>query len=65
MIIVNGEKKQCPQNMNFKNFLQSQGYDLKLVAVECNGEIVPKTRFEEKRVEDGDSIEVVSFVGGG
>lgn len=36
-----------------------------MIAVECNGSIVPKTSYEEKLLEDGDSLEVVSFVGGG
>ena len=52
MIIVNGEKLQCPVHMNLKEFLQSRGYDTKLV-------------YEEKILEDGDTLEVVSFVGGG
>ncbi len=34
-------------------------------AVERNGDIVPKAKYEEAMLEDGDSIEVVSFVGGG
>ena len=65
MIIVNGEKLHCPVHMNLKEFLQSRGYDTKLVATECNGEIIPKAVYEEKILEDGDTLEVVSFVGGG
>ena len=30
-----------------------------------NGEIVPKAQYENVKIEDGDTLEVVSFVGGG
>lgn len=36
-----------------------------LVAVEQNGEIVPRDQFETREVQDGDQIEIVHFVGGG
>ena len=65
MISVNGEKMQCPVNMNLKEFLESRGYYIKFVATECNGQIIPKAAYEKEIVEDGDTLEVVSFVGGG
>ena len=34
-------------------------------AVEKNGQIVPKSAYESTVIKDGDSLEVVSFVGGG
>ncbi len=46
-------------------YLASSGYDRARVAVERNGEIVPKAAYEETVLQDGDVIEVVSFVGGG
>ena len=36
-----------------------------MIAVECNKSIIPKIKYGEKKLEDGDSLEVVSFVGGG
>jgi sulfur carrier protein len=42
--------------------LQLEG---KLIAVEMNGEIVPKSRYAETRVVAGDQLEVVAAVGGG
>ena len=41
------------------------GYDPARIAVEINGEIVPKSAYDEKLFCDGDVVEVVSFVGGG
>jgi sulfur carrier protein len=35
------------------------------VAVERNGDIVPRATWSEVRLEDGDKLEVVQFVGGG
>jgi len=39
--------------------------DGKRIAVEMNGEIVPKSRYAETRVASGDQLEVVAAVGGG
>ena len=41
------------------------GTDYKRIAVERNGEIVPKAAYGETILQDGDVIEVVNFVGGG
>jgi len=41
------------------------GYDISVIAVELNEEIVPKTKYDLTKINDGDVIEVVSFVGGG
>ena len=46
-------------------YLSEEGYDLKRVAVEKNGEIVPKSQYENTAFENGDIVEIVSFVGGG
>ena len=65
MIKINGE---CVENIAGKTvteYLAESGYDLKRVAVELNGDILPKVQYESTLLHDGDSIEVVSFVGGG
>ena len=46
-------------------YLATTNYDPKRIAVERNGEIVPKSQYEQTVLEDEDSLEVVSFVGGG
>ena len=46
-------------------YLATTSYSLERVAVELNGEIVPKAKYGEAVLADGDSVEVVSFVGGG
>lgn len=46
-------------------YLSLSGYDVKRIAVELNGDIVPKAQYEQTVLRDGDVLEVVSFVGGG
>ena len=65
MITVNGNKITYADNLKLSDFLHREGYNTTLIAVECNGEIIPKASYEEKKLEDGDHLEVVSFVGGG
>lgn len=47
------------------DYLASTNYDSKRIAVEKNGEIVPKAKYAETLLAEGDALEVVSFVGGG
>jgi sulfur carrier protein len=65
MIYVNGNEISNADNLSLSDYLVREGYTIYFVAVECNGSIVPKTQYEEKILNDGDVIEVVSFVGGG
>lgn len=47
------------------DYLAGTKYDPQRIAVERNGDIVPKAKYKDTLLQDGDSIEVVSFVGGG
>ena len=64
MVKINGESFDV-EGKSIKNFLLDAGYDTKRVAVELNGDILPKSQYEDTYLADGDSVEVVSFVGGG
>ena len=46
-------------------YLAATNYDPKRIAVERNGEIVPKSKYGATVLKDGDNVEIVSFVGGG
>ena len=48
-----------------QEFVKTQMTLLQRIAVERNGEIVPKARYGETVLAEGDSVEVVSFMGGG
>ena len=64
MVTINGEGKDC-SGITLSDYLQSTAYDPTRIAVERNGEIVPKRVYKDTVLQDNDVIEVVSFVGGG
>lgn len=64
-IIVNGEPQALAEAPTLAAMLESRGLAGKRVAVERNGEIVPKSRHADTRLAAGDRIEIVVAVGGG
>ncbi len=64
MIKINGKEFDIA-GKTLTDYLAAANYDPKRIAVERNGEIVPKAKYGETVLQDGDSVEVVSFVGGG
>lgn len=64
MIKINGKEFDI-DGKTLADYLAATNYDPKRIAVERNGEIVPKAQYGETILQDGDSVEVVSFVGGG
>lgn len=65
MLTVNGEVRMAKDGQTLSHFLEQQGYEISRVAVERNGQIVPKSQYETTLLEEGDQLEIVSFVGGG
>ena len=65
MITINGTPLIQAEGSPLLELLQKQNYRTERVAVELNGEIVPKAAFGQTILKDGDRLEVVSFVGGG
>ena len=45
--------------------LKEQNYESLKVVVEINEEIIPRDSFDTYLIKDGDTVEVLSFVGGG
>lgn len=62
---VNGISQNLSERVTLRCFLERNGYDCTRVAVERNGEIVPRGSFEDILLDDSDMIEIVRFVGGG
>jgi thiamine biosynthesis protein ThiS len=62
---VNGEQKRFEAPMTVAGLLSVLALEPLKLAVERNLEIVPKSRFGETVLTDGDKIEIVQFVGGG
>ena len=64
MVKVNGTELDIA-GKTLAEYLATTNYDMKRIAVERNGDIVPKAQYEKTVLQNGDSLEVISFVGGG
>jgi len=64
-IVVNGEPREVAAGASVADFLASIGRDPRTVAVEVNGDILPRGRYAERPLAPGDRVEVVHFVQGG
>ena len=64
MVKINGTDQNVA-GKTLAEYLETTSYDPKRIAVERNGEIVPKAQYGETLLKEGDTLEVVSFVGGG
>ena len=64
-IQLNGETRGIPEQATLATLLAHEGLAERRVAVEVNGEIVPRGRHAETALADADRIEIVVAVGGG
>jgi sulfur carrier protein len=64
-IEVNGEMRDVEEGLTVRGLLLALELGDRLVAVERNAELVPRTRHETTVLCEGDRIEIVEFVGGG
>lgn len=64
-IFVNGEPKAFADVNTVADLVLAMGWQGRRVAVERNGEIVPKSRHVDEQLAEGDRLEVVVAVGGG
>jgi thiamine biosynthesis protein ThiS len=64
-IKVNGENREFESPLNVLALAELLQLNPKQVAVERNCEIVPRSRYAEVALADGDQIEIVHFIGGG
>ena len=64
-ISVNGQDKEITAGINLGQLLDTLQLNAECVAVECNLEVIERGAFATTQLNDGDSLEIVSFVGGG
>ncbi len=62
---INGEDRQFPDALTVAGLINQLGYTGKRIAVEKNGEIVPKSLHASTPLVSGDQLEIVVAVGGG
>ena len=64
-IVVNGEEQQVPEGLRVSELLAHLRLPAERIALERNLEILPRAKWTEVRVQEGDRYEIVQFVGGG
>lgn len=64
-ITINGESRQFAGIKTVNDLLEELDYLNKRLAVELNGNIVPKSQHDTTPINDGDTLEIVVAVGGG
>ena len=64
-ILLNGEPRDLPGDADIQRLLEQEGLAGRRVAVEVNGEIVPRGAHGERLLAEGDRVEIVHALGGG
>jgi thiamine biosynthesis protein ThiS len=64
-LIINGTMCQHPLNTTVATLIEEMGFAGKRIAIERNGDIVPRSTFTTQTLVDGDKLEIVVAVGGG
>ncbi|GAB7058043.1 MULTISPECIES: sulfur carrier protein ThiS [Paenibacillus] len=64
-LIVNGEPREMDNVSTVAEMLAAFKLENKILVVELNKEIIERGTYNETRLNDGDRVEIVHFVGGG
>jgi thiamine biosynthesis protein ThiS len=65
LLVLNGKEQEINGVATIHDLIHKLGLADHPVAVELNCRVVPKARFAETRLKEGDKVEIVHFVGGG
>lgn len=65
LIVLNGRTRKIDAGSSVSNLISTLELQERLVVVERNGKIIPRPEFPSVEVLDGDTLEIVHFVGGG
>jgi sulfur carrier protein len=64
-VSINGETRHFESSVSVAALLEQMQLGGKRIALERNGEIVPRSQFTQQMLSDGDRLEIVVAVGGG
>lgn len=64
-LLVNGEPRDVRDGATVEDLVRELGLQRRPIAVERNRRVVPRDRYRDTRLEEGDRLEIVSLVGGG
>ncbi len=62
---INGREQEVPAGLDLVRLIERLGLKGDRIAIEVNREIIKRDRWAAYRVQSGDTIEIVHFVGGG
>ena len=65
VITINGKPEEIKLQSNLAGLILSKGLCVDNLVIEYNSRIVPKREWEDIVLEENDTVEIVSFVGGG
>jgi len=64
-IFLNGEEINVESNLTVQQLLSDMGYQDKRIALEINGEVIPRSKYSNKIIVKDDRMEIIIAVGGG
>ncbi len=64
-LVINGERGDYPEGLTIQALLGRLGIAQRPVAVEVNKKVVPKVEHATRELKENDTLEIVTFVGGG
>jgi thiamine biosynthesis protein ThiS len=64
-IILNGEEFLLEGESSLSGLVEKLQLDVRKIAIEKNLEIIPRSSYSSATINEGDKIEIVSFIGGG
>jgi sulfur carrier protein len=64
-LMINGQPQNFDGPMNVQKLIECLSLQNKRIAIERNGEIVPRSKFPEQILDEGDQLEIIVAVGGG
>jgi sulfur carrier protein len=65
LLVINGERVDYPEGLTIQALLNTLGIAQRPVAVEVNQKVVPRAEHANKTLKENDTLEIVTFVGGG
>ncbi|EAK0980303.1 sulfur carrier protein ThiS [Campylobacter lari] len=63
-MIINGQKFELKE-LKFMDYVKEKQLKIEFIALELNGEIIPRDKFKNLILKENDKAEIVTFVGGG
>ncbi len=65
IVFVNGERLALPDGMTLRQLIERQGLGAAACAAEVNKRLIRRGEHEKTVLQDGDSVELVTLIGGG